>query len=78
VTALSRPSSRNLTELTSLSRAHTETAINVLFGILSNADGPVRVRIKAAKILLSLPAQAFNEVSEIKVLANQNAHKLPH
>jgi hypothetical protein len=45
------PASRNLTELTSLARAHTETAINVLFGILSNADAPVRVHIKAAKIL---------------------------
>jgi HEAT repeat protein len=77
VTACRSTPSRNL-ELTSLARAHTETAINVLFGILSNADAPVRMRIKAAKILLSLPAQAFNEVSETNDLANQNAHKLPH
>jgi hypothetical protein len=45
------PASRNLTELTSLARARTETAINLLFGILSNADAPVLARIKAAKIL---------------------------
>jgi hypothetical protein len=72
------PASRGLPLVTSLARAHTEAAINVLFGILSNADAPVRMRIKAAKILLSLPAQAFNEVSETNDLANQNAHKLPH
>jgi len=60
-----RPSaSRGLPLVTSLARAHTEAAINVLFGILSNADAPVRVRIKAAKILLNrgcLPVQLIEK-----------------
>jgi hypothetical protein len=45
------PASRNLTLVTSLARGHTEACINILFGILSNADAPVLARIKAAKIL---------------------------
>jgi hypothetical protein len=45
------PASRNLTDVASLARRHTEACINVLFGILSNADAPVLARIKAAKIL---------------------------
>jgi hypothetical protein len=42
--------SRSLSLVTSLARGHTEARINVLFGILSNADAPVLARIKAAKM----------------------------
>ena len=40
-------------DLTSLAREQTQACINVLFSILSDADAPVSVRIKAAKMLLS-------------------------
>jgi hypothetical protein len=40
-------------DVASLARRHTEACISVVLGILSDADAPVSVRIKAAKILLN-------------------------
>lgn len=40
------------TQIASLARAHTETAINVLAGIMSQTDAPHSARVSAAQVLL--------------------------
>jgi hypothetical protein len=56
------PASRNLTDVASLARRHTEACINVLFDIVSKYRGPLRTRTKAAKILRSLTEKARRNV----------------
>lgn len=41
-----------LTEIRSLSRAHTETAVNVLAGIMQQDTAPAAARVSAAQALL--------------------------
>lgn len=41
------------TKIASLARAHTETAINVLAGIMSEKKAPHSARVQAAEALLS-------------------------
>jgi hypothetical protein len=59
------PASRNLTDVASLARRHTEACINVLFEIVSNTEAPVRARTKAAKILRSLPMISLKRPAEM-------------
>jgi hypothetical protein len=40
------------TEIRSLARAHTETALNTLAGIMTNGDAPAAARVQAAQALL--------------------------
>ncbi len=47
------PTSRSLTYVASLARCHTEKAIEVLFGIMTNPDASHLARMRAAKILLN-------------------------
>jgi hypothetical protein len=47
------PTSRSLTYVASLARCHTEKAIEVLFGIMTNPDASYLARMRAAKILLN-------------------------
>jgi len=43
---------KTLTDIRSLARAHTETAINVLAGIMQQADAPPAARVAAVNSLL--------------------------
>ena len=43
---------KSLTEIRSLARAHTATAINVLAGIMQEAEAPHAARVSAATALL--------------------------
>ena len=43
---------KSITEIKSLARAHTETAINVLAGIMQKNDAPESARVAAANSLL--------------------------
>jgi hypothetical protein len=57
------------TEIKSLARAHTESALNVLAGIMNKTDAPETARVSAAQALLDRgwgkPAQAIkNEDDE--------------
>ena len=57
------------TEIKSLARAHTESALNVLSGIMNRGDAPDAARVSAAQALLDRgwgkPAQAIkNEDDE--------------
>jgi HEAT repeat protein len=51
------------TLIKSLARAHTETALNVLAGVMNQPDAPASARVSAAEALLSRgwgkPAQAI-------------------
>lgn len=51
------------TEIRSLARAHTATAINTLAGIMQQTDAPAAARVQAAQALLDRgwgkPAQAI-------------------
>jgi Protein of unknown function (DUF3631) len=47
------PVSRSLTLVASLAREHTDKCIEVLFGIMTNADASHVVRTRAAKILFN-------------------------
>jgi hypothetical protein len=51
------------TQIKSLARAHTETAVNVLAGIMNDPEGPHAARVSAATSLLDRgwgkPAQAL-------------------
>lgn len=51
------------TLIKSLARAHTETALNVLAGVMNQPDAPAAARVSAAEALLSRgwgkPAQAL-------------------
>jgi hypothetical protein len=55
--------SKTPTIIKSLARAHTETAINVLAGIMNQPDAPPAARVTAAEALLNRgwgkPAQAI-------------------
>lgn len=55
--------SKTPTLIKSLARAHTETAINTLAGIMNQPDAPPAARVTAAEALLSRgwgkPAQAI-------------------
>jgi len=42
----------SLTELKSLARSHTETAINVLVGVMREPDAPPSARVAAANSIL--------------------------
>ncbi len=42
----------SLTELKSLARAHTESAVNVLAGIMNQTEAPPAARVAAANSLL--------------------------
>ena len=44
--------SKTITEIKSLARAHTETAINVLAGIMEQPSAPEAARVAAANSLL--------------------------
>ena len=44
---------KNLTDIRSLARAHTQTAINVLAGIMSETSAPASSRVAAAAALLN-------------------------
>lgn len=43
---------RTLTEIRSLARSHTRTAVNVLVGIMRNADATPAARVSAANAIL--------------------------
>lgn len=47
-----RPSRRTLTEISSLARSHTRTAINVLVGIMRSSDATPAARVSAANAIL--------------------------
>jgi hypothetical protein len=55
--------SKTPTQIKSLARGHTETAINVLAGIMNQSDAPHSARVSAATSLLDRgwgkPAQAI-------------------
>lgn len=52
------------TQIASLARAHTETAVNVLAGIMQQTDAPPSARVSAASVLLDRgwgkPAQTIS------------------
>ena len=52
------------TDIRSLARRHTKTAINVLAGIMSEPTAPKAVRIRAAEVLLNrgwgMPTQSLD------------------
>jgi hypothetical protein len=56
------------TEIKSLARGHTATAINTLAGIMQQADAPAAARVSAATALLDRgwgkPAQAIGTEGE--------------
>jgi hypothetical protein len=56
------------TQIKSLARGHTETAINVLAGIMNEPDAPHAARVSAATALLDRgwgkPAQAVGTEGE--------------
>jgi hypothetical protein len=43
---------RTLTEIRSLARSHTRTALKVLVGVMRSADSPLATRIAAANAIL--------------------------
>jgi hypothetical protein len=43
---------KSLTEIRSLARSHTRTAINVLVGIMGSKDGTAAARVSAANAIL--------------------------
>lgn len=51
------------TQIKSLARAHTETAVNTLVGIMNQPDSPPAARVSAASVLLDRgwgkPSQAI-------------------
>lgn len=55
--------SKTPTQIKSLARAHTESAVNVLAGIMNQTEAPPAARVSAAEALLSRgwgkPAQAI-------------------
>lgn len=55
--------SKTPTQIKSLARAHTESAVNVLAGIMNQVEAPPAARVSAAEALLSRgwgkPAQAI-------------------
>jgi hypothetical protein len=56
------------TDIRSLARAHTETAINVLAGIMNESEAPHAARVSAATALLDRgwgkPVQALAGIGE--------------
>ena len=51
-TKLSRQMRKTLTEIRSLARSHTKTALNVLVGIMRSEDATVAARVSAANAIL--------------------------
>ena len=43
---------RSITEIRSVARSHTRTAINVLVGIMRSKDAPAAARVSAANAIL--------------------------
>lgn len=56
--------SKTPTQIKSLARAHTESAVNVLAGIMNQTEAPPAARVSAAEALLSRgwgkPSQAID------------------
>jgi hypothetical protein len=59
------PTSRSLTYVASLARCHTEKAIEVLFGIMTNPDASHLARMRAAKILLNRGRRPLLAIADI-------------
>ena len=51
-TKLSRQMRKTLTEIRSLARSHTKTALNVLVGIMRSKDATAAARVSAANAIL--------------------------
>jgi len=51
-TKLSRQMRKTLTEIRSLARSHTKTALNVLVGIMRSEDATAAARVSAANAIL--------------------------
>ena len=57
------------TDVKALARVHTETALNVLKGIMTNSDAPPAARVAAATVILNRgwgqPHQSVDLTAEI-------------
>lgn len=67
--------SRAITEIRSLARSHTRTALNVLVGVMRNAKAPAPARIAAANAILD---RGWGKAAQAVEGSDGNALELIH
>ena len=67
--------SKTVTEIRSLARSHTRTALNVLVGVMRNTKAPAPARIAAANAILD---RGWGKAAQAVESGNGNALELIH
>ena len=67
--------SKTITEIRSLARGHTRTALNVLVGVMRNTKAPAPARIAAANAILD---RGWGKAAQAVESGNGNALELIH
>jgi hypothetical protein len=67
--------SRTITEIRSLARSHTRTALNVLVGVMRNTKAPAPARIAAANAILD---RGWGKPKQAVETSNDSALELIH